>query len=52
MQGKLAMRLRGGGMTSKRSAAREVLPRRQRNARHFKSDDSVRRDVSTDTSCG
>ena len=52
VQGKLAMRLRGSGMTSKRSTAWEVLPERQRNTRHFNSDDSVRRYVSTDTSCG
>ena len=52
MQGESAMRLRGGGMTSKRSAAREVLAKEQHNPPHFNSDDSDRRDVSTDTSCG
>ena len=52
MLGESAMRLRGGGMTSKRSAAREVLPERQHNAPNFNSDDSDRKDVSIDTSCG
>ena len=51
VQGESAMRLRCGGMTSKRSAAREVMSERQHNERHSKYDYGYRRSASTNISC-
>ena len=46
-----AMRVGCGGMTSKRSAAREVMSERQHNERHSKYDHGYRSAASTNISC-